>query len=98
MTTDELFDADVVASVSPRLAWIERHRIVTHKVESNPDTWLAGIAQDAQGLSGIRAWFAADKQSWDKAKVGVGDTENDALTDLAVKHGLRLWFEPSQTP
>jgi len=70
----ELFDIE--ESKSPRLAWIEKHQIVT--LRGKPDSWAA--------------WLSARSARAEQA-IGYGESEDEAIADLAIKLGLRLWNE-----
>ena len=70
----ELFDIE--ESKSPRLAWIEKHQIVT--LRGKPDSWAA--------------WLSARSTRVEQT-IGYGESEDEAIADLAIKLGLRLWNE-----
>jgi hypothetical protein len=70
----ELFDIE--ESKSPRLAWIEKHQIVT--LRGKPDCWAA--------------WLSARSTRVEQT-IGYGESEDEAIADLAIKLGIRLWNE-----
>jgi hypothetical protein len=63
---DDLFPIPV--SLSPKLAWMERHDIVTAKKPSGK-------------------WYAIQTEE----NVGSGDSEEEALTDLSLRAGIKHW-------
>ena len=76
----ELFEIPV--SESPRLKWLKKHRISTHKsspVPDDEDPW--------------NAWVGDLSEAIEDDRVCTGMTEDDALCDLARQLGLRLWNE-----
>ncbi len=85
----------VEESLSPRLAWMKELGILTHY---NPDCeppWIAlkPIFPEHKGMT-IGAIMADacliyDESGW----IGEGDGEADAMADLALKLGLKLWNE-----
>jgi hypothetical protein len=72
---------------SPKLLWIERHRIRVgfHHLDINGNTWSA--FKEFQGEEEIPVEFR-------RKHFGRGPTEDAALTALALAAGIRLWFEP----
>lgn len=88
----ELFPATEGAALSPRLQWMQRHGVMTYRIPSD-GTWIAGVAKDAFGRVSEAEWFAAETGSWGETRIGVASTEDEALADLALKHGIRLWNE-----
>lgn len=96
--SDELFPAGAVASKSPRLLWLDRHGIVTMSFDEAHrfgewDKWVAGIAPGVTGSDAIAQWFCDECSRNGETTVGQGATEDDALAELAVKHGIPLWNE-----
>jgi hypothetical protein len=69
----ELFD--VPESLSPRLAWIKKHRATVHWSE-----------EDAEYYAYMGSCCSVDWYGW-------GETEDDALFEMAKKRGLKLWNE-----
>lgn len=83
--SDELFPVADVSHESPRLAWLKRHRVETHHLP---------LAQ----IDGDEPWRAtttgrAPHQLGDRLHVGTGETEHDAIADLADLLGVPLWNE-----
>lgn len=88
----ELFDLETVAMLSPRLAWLKRHRIHTVQYPvfdgstENPETgepllpWIAYLERVRGELPGPR-------------NTATGHTQDEAITALAVKFSLPLWNE-----
>ena len=108
---DELFPAESVAMDSPRLAWMKRHGIVTHhSLPNDPHAsrWYAGFwswAEDfpqmdevPQDPVGAEALFLFETGMNGPVNVGTGATEEDAITELCRKHGLKLWNEEREAP
>lgn len=71
----ELFD--LPESKSPRLIWMELHRVTTYPPSPSLGCWAASRDTDPP----------LDEF------VGLADTELDAITDLARKLNLKLWNE-----
>jgi hypothetical protein len=69
---------DLPESKSPRVLWMEKHGVKTYPPSPVLGCWAAARECDPP----------LDEF------VGLGDTELDALTDLARKINLRLWNEP----
>lgn len=94
----DLFPA-LQPSLSPRLAWMQKHGICTWMnpcVDRPP--WVAFRPFD-EGAHGritdddwaIELWTPV----WDSDTRSVeAETEDEALTALALAAGIRLWFEP----
>lgn len=66
-------------SKSPRLKWMEAHGITVNFVPADP------IAHPA--------FWNAKATSESKITMAQGDTEDEALTNLAKRLGIRLWNE-----
>lgn len=81
----ELFD--LPESKSPRLQWMERHGITVRRYGPH-DCGKPGW-QDNE-------WFAMGKVHLNY-EIGYGDTEDEAITQLALKLGIKLWNEESTT-
>ena len=84
--SDELFDVSSVQQDSPRLAWCKKHNV--QKLYSPGECWKpwsawVGDLGDCLSMYGDHG-------------VGVGDTEDEALADLANKRGIKLWNEEAQ--
>ena len=69
-------------SKSPRLLWMERHGVTVRRYRPDEFDYLAG--QDF-------AWMASNG-----TETAQGDTEDEAITQLALKLGIRLWNEGGQ--
>lgn len=79
---NELFAPDSVSMNSPRLVWLKQHDIHTYKspcVEEDDEPWScwAGSFESVSKLSDYET----------------GQTEDEAITKWAVRHGVRLWNE-----
>lgn len=68
---------EIPESKSPRLLWIEKHMITTRKTGTDSDE-----------LGDCQRWIAQNPM-----KIGYGHTEDEALTQLALKLGVKLWNE-----
>ena len=89
---NELFAPESVAKDSPRLAWMKSHHVNTKNL---PDI-LPDEDEDEFG-SILWPWLAwtgsggyLDQRRENQAQ---GNTEDDAITALAVKRGWKLWNE-----
>lgn len=93
---DTLFD--LPEQPSPRLAWMRKHGIITlHHAPGRgvPPTWFAGFAEwwpDKHGEN-FFAWETAHNGD---SRIGEGDTEDEALAQLAYHWDMKLWNE--ETP
>jgi rRNA maturation endonuclease Nob1 len=83
---NELFD--IPESKSPRLKWIEENGILTAK--DNMGAWHAVSPREDDDTSRVISLMMQYKGSMRHAK---GQTEDDAITNLAKAIGLRLWTE-----
>ena len=90
---NELFP--VTDDPSPRLRWLRAHQVQTrHFPEVTPGDedefgneqypWLAAVGE----LDGATGFHLATSN-----RVGVGQTEHEAIVDLALKRGWKLWNE-----
>lgn len=79
----ELFTADAVAAPSPRLAWMQRHGILTHSPDPDacPPVWFAGFRHWWPELTGA-VFFAAESATYGALRVGQAPSEEEALADL----------------
>lgn len=84
----------VVESLSPRIAWMRRHGVITFYCAPGrcPAVWLAGFQRWWPELGGVD-FFAQEAACNGDSRLGEGDTEEDALVALARAAGLRLWNE-----
>jgi hypothetical protein len=73
----ELFD--IPETKSPRLIWMDRHGIK-----------VIALRTDAKSFN---HWMAYRHEGDFISASAYGPTEDDAITSLAVKLGLRLWNE-----
>lgn len=84
--SDFLFDAPVV--LSPRLAWMEKHGVETHRANATGEggsTWVCRkIRPRLESL-------------WTSSEIGGGETEDEALAAFAMHAGLKLWNEEGQS-
>lgn len=96
---DELFGEPVGVALSPRLAWMQKHGIITFngKEYGCRGNWYAGFQSWHPGQTGF-VFFAKETGENGNRRVGEGDTEEDALVSLltcwdAKKQNLKLWNE-----
>jgi hypothetical protein len=90
---NELFPADTVTQLSPRLLWMKKHQVRVHCAEfmkEDPEeepycVWLP--ANDAFPE------VAPDSVPNDPTKCGYGKTEEEALVALAKLENIPLWNE-----
>lgn len=80
----ELFPEESVKKDSPRLAWIKKHKIQTH---------LAKHMADAGEDDPWSAWIGDAIPPDNPDELGYGNTEDDAILDLAKGCNLKLWNE-----
>ncbi len=86
--SDELFPAEAVTMLSPRLAWMKRHEIYTTKGENcGEHPWSAWWGQ--RNPVHFLELHEADMDDI----MGFGATEEDALVDVAIKWNFPLWNE-----
>ena len=92
MKTQELFLAEEVAMDSLRLAWMKKHRIETAAMEPE----LVGTTSPETGDE-IAPWIAWIERIHGElpgpVNVVTGETEDEALANLARKFRLKLWNE-----
>ena len=80
--SEELFPEAAVHAESPRLRWIKKHRVQTHK--------SAHLSGDEQPWS---AWTGELCDAIDDMAIGHGATEDDAVTAWARLSRVQLWHE-----
>lgn len=82
----ELFpDADM-AKDSPRLAWCKKHGVRLHNAPSMDEPWAAWFSTNVCSKN-------PDGVPLDTDLCGFGQTDDDALRDLAVRNDVPLWNE-----
>jgi hypothetical protein len=86
----ELFD--IPECKSPRLKWIEENGILTG-YNGNTSTWYAVLPKRGDEQRDIRQLVTDYHHTLASYRVAKGQTEDDALTNLAKPIGLRLWNE-----
>lgn len=100
MNNSELFPESEIASISPRLRWMQKHGCITMSFDEAHrwgewDKWIAGFADGVTGSDAIAQWFCDETGRNGETTVGVGATEDEAIVDLAQKFQVRLWNEES---
>jgi hypothetical protein len=86
MNVTELFPTEQITVKSPRLLWMERHGVKTSETMAGecPETgfeWLSWVA------------YSGELEISERDRVGIGETEDDAIADWARINGVRLWNE-----
>lgn len=87
----ELFEIPVCES--PRLKWLKKYNIHTHRNA----TVKVGDTCEVTGEK-LSPWCAtvgavSANGVWADGWIGFGDTEDDAIANLARKRGWRMWNE-----
>ncbi len=95
MSTPELFSPEEGKQDSPKLAWIKRRGILTHFSAQFPKwQWIAILPTEDDRNKDIGTIMAESCRLYDEAgRVGDGETEDEAICELARKCGLPLWNE-----
>jgi hypothetical protein len=76
---------------SPMLAWLKKHRVSTKHNESiEPDE---ECLETGETLFPWCAFVGANTFPKPDGLMGCGNTEHEAIVDLAIKRGLKLWNE-----
>lgn len=95
----ELFPVEAVASLSPKLLWMQKHGIITyyHAPGHCPPSWFAGFQRWRPKRSGVD-FFATETAENGDSRVGEGETEDAALAELmtcsdARSRNMKLWNE-----
>lgn len=89
----ELFPTDAFKQDSPRLAWVKKHDVRTHCI---PERNMP-MARD-ECIQKWSAWFGPEDvveiiEDDGPEALGYGDTEEEAMRDLAIRHSVKLWNE-----
>ena len=75
----ELFPPETVTKPSPRLVWLEKHRVNT--------IFTCGMDEP------YSAWSGDLREALEEDDVHCGKSQDEALTKLAKASGWRLWNE-----
>lgn len=70
--------------LSPKLAWRKKHGVQTWNSPHCEDPWCAWLDSDSSEPGGVPN---------DLESCGFGATEDEAMGDLAVRRGFKLWNE-----
>ncbi len=81
--SEELFPIDSIQMDSPRAAWLKRHRVMTLATPHGEEPWVAWFLRDEEGPQNYGV----------PCEYKTGFDENDAITELAIAAGLKLWNE-----
>ena len=73
----ELFE--IPQQDSPRLKWLKQHGVHTKRYDYRPSIWCAYV--------GVNVFPKPNNL------FGEGYTEHEAIVDLAIKRGWKLWNE-----
>jgi hypothetical protein len=91
--SDELFPPESVASPSPRLRWMQRHRIKTFHDENRDD-------ENAEFAWAAWSELLGDYTNEDDAAymlaeghVCFGETEDEALNNFCIENKIKYWNE-----
>ena len=90
----ELFPAEVVQVISPRLAWLKKHALVLEK----PTHGGQGCAETGED---IPRWVCRKRvplsgNHWRPFEIGGGETEDEACADFAKNARVLLWNEEGE--
>lgn len=92
--SDELFPVEAVSMDSPRIAWMKRNSILTHFSPQMEEPWLAIAAMPEDRGKNISQIMSESCRLYDEANLcGYGQTEEEAIVDLAEKNMWPLWNE-----
>ena len=93
--SDELFT--IPESRSPRLVWMEANQIKTHHApHCEEDPWIAVAFTDDHWKRGANVGEAMAEECViyeESGRIGYGQTEINAIIELAKKLSLKLWNE-----
>jgi hypothetical protein len=90
--SDELFPADTVTQLSPRLLWMKKHQVRVHcaefmKLDPEQDAYCAWLPHND-------AYPKFPDGTPDRpGACGYGKSEEEALVDLAKLENIPLWNE-----
>lgn len=97
--SDELFPASEVAMDSPRLVWLHKNNCITFHSLIEPPCWYAAFAEEpVAGGDDIAQWFFEEMGANGSSRCGEGETEDEAIADLARHTCTRLWNEEPEPP
>lgn len=85
--TTELFAPETVAMKSPRLLWLESNDIRT------ADCGSGGDSPETGEYKRWCCWSGDMGQAMSDGPLAEGDTEDEAITEWAKMHDIRLWNE-----
>ena len=90
MTDPELFPLETVASPSPRLAWMRRHRIRTfYRADMEPEfSWAAWSERSGEYTNEDDASYMLNE-----GHVMFGETEDEALNNFCIENKIKYWNE-----
>lgn len=82
-------------SLSPRLRWMKRHKVVLYLSMANDPDWRCWFAAfdtgDWPGYEDAADYFAKEIAANGDRRIGEGKTEDDAILDLCLKRGVPHW-------
>ena len=90
---------DLPEVLSPRLAWVRKHGVVTLYFDEmhrfgDDDKWMAGLAPGVVGKDNIAQFLCEECGRNGDMTTGHGATEEEAMEDLAMKHEIPHWSLP----
>lgn len=96
MTQENLFD--VPETLSPRLAWLKKHEIKTlHRDDLSDEAgrWEAYVGEYQFAIDETFADRESGFYPDESPFLAWGETEDDAILELAKNNGWKLWNEES---
>jgi len=81
---------DLPEQLSPRLAWIRKHKVITyHSLPDEKDAaiWFATFDSGDWKYKNPGDYFAQEWGSYGETRSGMGATEDEAILDLCKHHG-----------
>jgi len=89
--TDQLFD--VPEQLSPRLAWMKKHNVITYRCPSD-GLWVADFCEDGnEDFKDPYSYFAKETAMNGDHYIGLGQSEDEAITHLCIRCRVKLWNE-----
>ncbi len=82
---------DVPEMLSPRLRWMKEHGI--HIIDNGPDVMMESENKEWREYRYCAHNGPNGQKQFGFDGAAFGDTEDEALTSLAMKLGLKLWNE-----
>lgn len=80
---------DLPEVLSPRLAWMRRHKVITfHSMPWSDDDslWFATFDSGEWKYENPADYFAQECGKWGDHRCGMGETEDEAILELCKHH------------